>query len=242
MALCIFMNLLYELEEKEISFEHLAQASNQYYTEQINPFLTFPAKTLNLLESDFGAFLAAVDDEDETVSRTMAMNEYLRSKNALKGLDITSLETLFSELFMNICQHSWAKNGIAFVSFPSNSSIIEIIISDIGVGIPSNIREEFSEYQERTDAEAIRYATQDWITTRSTDRNQGRGLNHTKTILSTLNGKGHIYSGYGALTFDKNTELALETDFHHGTQIHLLIDFSNFEKAIEPDYTEEVDF
>ena len=74
-------------------------------------------------ESNLGAFLAGVED-DAILSRVIAMKDYLRSLRELDLFNINPLETIFSELYMNICQHSWRNNGIVFVAIEPDSHLL----------------------------------------------------------------------------------------------------------------------
>ncbi len=125
----------------------------------------------------------------------------------------------------------------------ARNHIVELIISDIGVGIPANIRESFIEYEGRTDAEAILYATEDLITTKSIEQNYGRGLSTLKTSVIALNGSAEIYSGYGGLLIEKEGILLKAYKQHNnGTQIHIRIDFRNFDVRADFNFTEDVEF
>lgn len=242
MALCLILNLILESEQNNIKVTHSSHEKNKYYKEIIYPFISFPTQSLEVQESNLGAFLAGVED-DAILSRVIAMKEYLRSLHELDLFNINPLETIFLELYMNICQHSWKNNGIVFVAIEPENHIIELIISDIGVGIPANIRESFSAYEEKTDADAILYATEDLITTKSIEQNYGRGLSTLKTSVIALDGSATIYSGYGGLIIEKNG-IALKSYEQHnnGTQIHIRIDFRNFEVRSDFDFTEDVEF
>jgi anti-sigma regulatory factor (Ser/Thr protein kinase) len=241
-ALCLVLNLMFELEQEKIGILHISDEANDYYTKTIYPFISFPAQELIIRESTLGAFLAGVEDET-ILSRVMSMKEYLRSLRELDLFNINPLETIFSELYMNICQHSWKSHGIAFVAIEPQNHIIELIISDIGVGIPANIKESFSEFEDKSDAEAILYATEDMITTKSIEQNYGKGLNNLKTSITALNGSAVIYSGYGGLAIE-SPEVRLEKydEPINGTQIHIRIDFRNFDERGNFDFTEDIEF
>ncbi len=242
-AFCLLLNLSYECEERGIKIRHTSHEQNLFYRESIEPLIRFPARSLELNQSPLGAFLSAVDNETTIHSRALGLKSYLRTLPEAKGVNLNPLETLFSELYMNICQHSGFTNGVVFIRTLPDSTIAELIVSDIGVGIPANIREGFTQYSSRTDSEAIQFATQDLVTTKSTEQNYGRGLNTMKTMVAALKGNATIYSGYGVMAINQTGESLAEGNlYHHGTQLRIHIDFRNFDQYIDPDFTEEVIF
>ncbi|CAN5396242.1 hypothetical protein BH11BAC2_BH11BAC2_18720 [soil metagenome] len=241
-ALCLFINLSYECKQNNAKIRHTSHEKNQYYRLSIFPLISYTVNVLGVQESDLGVFIASVDKAEAILSRVMSMQKYLRSLSPLDGLNINPLETIFSELYMNICQHS-CSNGIVLVTIEPENNIIEMIISDIGVGIPINIKESFSEYGDKSDAEAILYATEDLVTTKSIEQNYGRGLSTLRTSVISLKGFAAIFSGNGGLLIDEHGILFESYDqYQNGTQIQIRIDFCNFESQVNSDFTEDVTF
>jgi anti-sigma regulatory factor (Ser/Thr protein kinase) len=111
-----------------------------------------------------------------------------------------SFETIkicLQELFNNINDHAQQKTGSIFVQQYPKKNIINIALSDVGVGIPYNICKKVDQ---ANDSLAILLATTEGFTTRSTPRNAGAGLDIFLQVLARNNGNAAIYSNRGALS------------------------------------------
>jgi anti-sigma regulatory factor (Ser/Thr protein kinase) len=147
----------------------------------------------NILErTDFckDIYVASVKTLEEQEQLRMQMKEFFRSCVPVGSKDIQPIDTIFLELFMNICQHSANQNGFVFMPFSYDNNSITLIMNDLGDGIVNVIRNYFTDETFNIDANVIQYATQDFITTKSTKNNQGRGLNILRTIMISIKGNG----------------------------------------------------
>lgn len=122
---------------------------------------------------------------------------WLAAQMGLPAAAMASIHTCMKEIFNNIENHSGIRIGcIHMQHFPNKSEII-IAVSDFGVGIPVAIRRKFPGLD---DAEAIHHASQPGVTSGSTLRNQGVGLDLLITlVVGTNKGSVHIHSGHGKL-------------------------------------------
>jgi anti-sigma regulatory factor (Ser/Thr protein kinase) len=171
------------------------------------------------------------------------MIDHLRSLDALLDMDLSGVEQIFGELYMNVCQHSGFNGGLIYIPDVEDNDYITIIVADLGKGIPGNIKICFPEYSEKSDIDAIEFATNDWITTKSTPQNYGRGLAHLLTISDALQGEVTIISGQGKLIRSNNENQKLPFDeYFPGTLISAKLNLRNFEKQEKQLFDENVDF
>ncbi|MFN8713302.1 MAG: hypothetical protein ACK5Z2_10660 [Bacteroidota bacterium] len=188
-------------------------------------------------------FLSSAKDEETINSRKKQMLDYLLSHNTLKGFDLTGIEQIFGELYMNICQHSGDENGLVYIPDFTGEEYLTIIFVDLGRGIAKNIKDYFPEYIEKSDIDAIEFATNDWITTKSTPQNYGRGLAHLLTISDALQGEVIIISGQGKLIRSNNeNQKQLFDEYFPGTLISAKLNLRNFEKQELQFFNEDIDF
>lgn len=99
------------------------------------------------------------------------------------------------ELFTNIEDHSTQNIGGMHIQYFPNRNIISVSVSDFGIGIPSAINNRFSFGR---DCNAIRYALNEGVSTRSPPRHSGAGLAYLVDYV-TCGNRGHvtIYSNKG---------------------------------------------
>lgn len=154
-----------------------------------------------------------------------------------KKLETQGIETMFSELFMNICQHSQDTNGFIFIPAVTIDGQFEMVASDLGVGIVQNIRNYFSGTIFENDESVIEYATKNLITTASTRQNQGKGLNTILTSVKFLKGRLTIFCEKGHLQMENDIvslkPLALS---HKGTFLHISFNINQLDEKEETDY------
>lgn len=107
---------------------------------------------------------------------------------------LSSLKTCINEIFNNIKDHSSFNEGFIHVQHYPRINRIDISISDIGVGIPSNIKRK---YGEMPDKDAILKASQEGVTSKSHPNNMGIGLDYLSVTVASNGGRVSIHSGYG---------------------------------------------
>ncbi len=188
-------------------------------------------------------YVASVNTLEKQEQLRMQMKDFFRFCIDVGNKDIQPIDIIFSELFMNICQHSANKNGFVFMPFFYNTNAITLIMNDLGDGIVNVIRNYFVDKSFEIDATAIQYATQDFITTESTKSNKGRGLNTLKTILFKIVGDLQIYSERGLYEIREGKEVLSNLPYQHiGTLIKVNILIENLPQKEENDFSQDIDF
>lgn len=109
---------------------------------------------------------------------------------------LASVRTCVKEIFNNILDHSTQQIGYAHVQHYPRMNLIKITVSDFGRGIPNSIREK---YGPMNDAAAVLLASQDGVSSRSTPRNQGIGLDFLVDSVTGNHGWVSIHSFQGSL-------------------------------------------
>lgn len=140
---------------------------------------------------------------------------------------LDNIKVSIEEVFNNINDHAQVNSGIGCIyaqHYPKMNQV-KIAISDFGVGIPNNIRKRFPSLN---DGEAIEKALQYKLSTESTPKNRGVGLDHLITnVTKNHNGTVFIHSYHGILkcTYgnnDFNTIHTLKTGSYPGTLIEII--------------------
>jgi hypothetical protein len=132
-----------------------------------------------------------------------------------------------AEIFTNIQNHSRFEIGSIFGQhFPGENSIV-IAVSDMGLGIPTNVRKVENI---PSDSDAIVTAVQKGFTSKSFETNSGMGLDQLlRSVVVELGGKVTIYSGAGMVAFTPKkgnivTEQYRKIGFCPGTTIEINLD------------------
>jgi anti-sigma regulatory factor (Ser/Thr protein kinase) len=165
-------------------------------------------------------------------------------KKVISGnLDFEPLIIIFSELYMNVCQHSNTDNGKCIIEAPDNNGNIKILFSDNGVGVVENIKSYFKNINFENDNECIEYALREKITTKSKINNQGAGLNTVKRIVSSMNGSLIIKSHKGSYEFiNGNIKKSELNHFYQGTSIDIILNLNQLDKKEISDYSNSLEF
>jgi anti-sigma regulatory factor (Ser/Thr protein kinase) len=171
-----------------------------------------------------------------------SFTRWLSRELNVKTSSLTNIKMSFGEIFNNIRDHAFENVGCTFAQHYPNKNLISIVISDFGVGIPTNIRKI---HPSLNDAEAIRKAIEEGITSRTSPRNLGVGL-HTlyKNVVEDNHGSIHIHSNYGILDSyygynGPKIEYYTKNSFYPGTLIEVNLRTNNI---FEQDDEEEFDW
>lgn len=117
-----------------------------------------------------------------------------------KNLDVLSLN--WAELFNNICDHSRSGvQGYCFTQHYPNRQQLVTAVCDFGIGIPTSINTMRRALGQPllAESEALRNALERGITTRSTPRNRGFGLDSLATSVRALGGELIFLSNFAQL-------------------------------------------
>lgn len=223
-----FCSILH-LQNLEVKIEHKNKNQafnlfNEIYNYKINPFL----------ETKTHLFVSPVEAEKSLVEHTKLMQQFFEPYTEDK--DISNLQNVFSELYMNICQHS-KSNGYILIEQPNENKVSRLFFSDIGVGIAAKIKLYYINSPLKEDAEFIKYATEEGVTTKSQIQNQGRGLNNLVQVVKGLKAKVEIFSNYGHYQNKQGHESLYKLNFQHqGTLIILDLPLANLSEKEPLEY------
>ena len=121
-----------------------------------------------------------------------------------KKLKLEMIKVCLMEIFNNIRDHSGENIGCLFAQHFPNRGIVNIGISDFGVGIPFNVRKMNPSMK---DSEAIKLAAQEGFSTKTNPQNRGAGLDILiKNTISHQSDKISIFSNYGILHVYKSKD------------------------------------
>jgi hypothetical protein len=152
---------------------------------------------------------------------------WVASRANVPMASLYGLQSSMAEIFTNIQNHSRFEIGSIFGQhFPSENSIV-IAVSDMGLGIPTNVRKVENI---PSDSDAIVAAVQKGFTSKSVETNSGMGLDQLlRSVVVELGGKVTIYSGAGMVAFTPKkgsivTEQYRKIGFCPGTTIEINLD------------------
>lgn len=187
--------------------------------------------------------LRSIKTETKLLEERTIVNNFLSLQIESKFDYDFILSILFSELYMNICQHSESKQSFYFFSKCNSENSIEIIFFDTGIGIPNKIREYYKNKTFENDSECIEFALQNNVTTKSFIQNYGRGLDNVNSCITSYCGEFQIFSGDGKFSFDgtKNKLSSLSKKLN-GTMVFIKINLKNLTFKQDSDYSNELTF
>lgn len=149
---------------------------------------------------------------------------------------VDNIRISLEEIFNNIRDHAQENTGCIFAQhYPNKGNEVHIAISDFGVGIPHNIKQE---YPLINDGEALKMAIEAGFSTRSTPRNRGVGLaTLVDNVVRDNGGEMYIHSNHGILTCkagntDIDVEYEVSPSYYPGTLIQIILKADNIENII----------
>jgi len=239
-AHCSILHLRDLLDENGVTLEHEEQNGKPAFAQFTLIF------DLNLAEKPIEidrVYISPVKTESRLAADSEALKKFLKPQLSSQNLDVSAINALFSELYMNICQHAKAKNGYIFATHPDEDGNVTFYFSDPGVGISQNIRQFYRDKEDEPDEKLIEFATQDRISTKSQTQNQGSGL---ATILSSINemdGRVETCSLRGCLISESNNKPLKSLSYNHkGTFITLKFNINRLEKLSDDEFNTDIDF
>lgn len=151
-----------------------------------------PRDTTNGIE-----FLSTDRFNKSYVDETIA---WIKTNVHLQDKSFGQLDTALSEIFNNIIDHSAsAIGGTVFAQHYPSLNKITLCISDFGIGIANKIKTKFPI---ENDWDAIVHATKPKVTTASTPRNRGMGLDNLVNIMMYNQGSVKIVSNWGEFEYN----------------------------------------
>lgn len=197
-----------------------------YLNETLDAFSSLRSTTLPLENVSYsGSF--------EYLEKTM---QWLANRLYLSKKSLADIEICLKEVFNNINDHSLENIGSVFVQHYPNEREVMIAISDFGVGIPHNMRKL---YPSLTDEQTLVKAIQHGITTKSSPRNSGAGLDTLMhNVVVNNKGKVYIHSNHGILNctynnFGMSVVPQISFGFYPGTLLEIVFRTDTIENIEE---------
>jgi hypothetical protein len=162
-----------------------------------------------------------------------------------KNLDVLRLNWV--ELFNNVCDHASSPvQGYCFTQHYPNRRQLVTAVCDFGIGIPTSINSLWQKQQKPrlADTDALRAALRKRVTTRSTPRNRGFGLDSLTTSLRALGGELTIVSNFAKLQQfpDGTVNVQPQTDYFQGTLLIVTLNTSSLPPVEQELHEDEFSF
>jgi len=206
----VLSNILEYLKKRKINFKFSNYKNNsepirflddslfflEYVGNKIHPSSTVRSTTLQLKKIEM--------EESYQWIETFFLPWIKREIGYEKKLKLEMIKVCLMEIFNNIRDHSGENIGCLFAQHFPNRGIVNIAISDFGVGIPFNVRKMNPNMK---DSEAIKLAAQEGFSTKTNPQNRGAGLDILiKNTISHQSDKISIFSNYGILHVYKSKD------------------------------------
>lgn len=120
----------------------------------------------------------------------------------LPGKNLDVLHTSLAELFNNICDHAHSPvQGYCFTQYYPKRQQLVTAVCDFGLGIPTSINRLWRAQgrADLPDTDALRASLRRGLTTRSTPRNRGFGLDSLTTSVRAMQGELTFVSNFAQL-------------------------------------------
>lgn len=168
-------------------------------------------------------FLSA---KDQSVAVNQIIDTLLSSLSDLKRSDLAAIEWSLNEITDNVINHSeCSTGGYVQLSTLKSRNIVEFVVSDAGIGIPTSLRKPFPELT--SDTNALHQAIREGVT-RDKQVGQGNGLFGSVEICWASEGYFELDSGYGRLNLSQQRKMRITEDQipYKGTLVVAGIDYS----------------
>jgi len=166
------------------------------------------------------------DEQNHAVNKIV--NCILGAIDDIERNDFAALEWSVNEITDNVLTHSESPIGglVQVSTFQKSRRLIQYIVADAGLGIPTTLRNTHSDIT--SDAHALDRAIREGVT-RDKTVGQGNGLFGSYQICSQSRGSFLVESGYGRLSYavNKGLQITISTAPYNGTIVVANIDFSN---------------
>ncbi len=158
-----------------------------------------------------------------------------------KNLDVLGLNWV--EMFNNICDHASSPvQGYCFTQYYPNRQQLVTAVCDFGIGIPTSINSLWQKQHKArlADTDALRAALRRRMTTQSTPRNRGFGLDSLTTSVRSLGGELTILSNFARLQQLPDGAISVQPTAHYfeGTLLIVTLNTANL-PAVEQELLDE---
>jgi hypothetical protein len=149
------------------------------------------------------------------------INEYYEGKPKV----ISMISTCFSEILLNFWEHA-VEDTKSIMIADGNQSFMEIACADTGNGILSSLRNN-PKYSKLNDEDLIKRSTNKNVTSKENTNHMGYGLWIIDQIISSIEGRFHLYSEGSAYINDYGKIRTVKTGFWKGTIVYLALPLHN---------------
>lgn len=155
--------------------------------------------------------------------------------------DFTAIKTTIEEIFNNIKDHSSVNSGAVYGQFYPRNNELVIVLADLGIGIPTALRNSGKFDRNLSDSKLILKAFEEGVSTESTPGNRGAGLPNIKRLTNNRVSTIQVISNYGRLGLANGEITSLGDSIYNysGTFFEIRIDISNsslYDDEIEEDF------
>lgn len=169
------------------------------------------------------------------------LKNWLRACTKRYRNDFTAIKTTIEEIFNNIKDHSSVNSGAVYGQFYPRNDELVIVLADLGIGIPTALRNSAKFDDNLSDSELIRKAFEEGVSTQSIPGNRGAGLPNIKRLTNNKVSTIQVISNYGKLNLANGKIASLEDSVYNysGTFFEIRIDISNsllYDDEIEEDF------
>lgn len=149
------------------------------------------------------------------------INQYYQGKDKV----ISMISTCFSEILLNFWEHAVDDTKSIMIA-EGNNDYMEIACADTGNGILSTLRNN-PKYKGFQDEKLILNSTFKNITSKENTNHMGYGLWIIDQIVTSVNGRFHLYSEGVAYLNDYGKKKTLKTSHWRGTIVYLALPLVN---------------
>ena len=190
------------------------------------------SQTIEFIKSQTAMPIRRIDQahiEEYTLRTLHYLSQFCHKK------DLTILSVGIKEAINNVHDHSQSEIGAyIFCQYFPKTNEINVCVSDMGIGIPANVKKYLSD-DDYSDKECIKWAIGQNNTTKSTPQNAGRGLTNIVDFVRANKGFLQVISGDGKYVLRDEKEIFTKNTIDNfiGTLIEFNIIVDNLENEEE---------
>ncbi len=146
-------------------------------------------------------------------------SDIVRLLNGYPDIELSVLQGLgycFYEVLDNVLTHSEKVCGTVITRYIPNSSMIQILVADDGIGIQSSLASN-KLYNDISEADAVRRCIEDKVTD---GKGMGFGLYSTARLIQNAGIRLNIHSGNSVLRYDGSTIEVDKDEYWQGTIVY----------------------
>ncbi len=167
-------------------------------------------------------------NEQDKDSYATSVNRYF--SNHFRGKDVSFIATALNELYYNVFDHAKANgNSFSYIHYDENKRRIYVAVCDFGIGVAKTLQDKYPD-KYNDDKEALEAAIQVGVTSGSTLRNRGLGLDNICSSLEKTDSFRLISNKAFLYIYNNEVKTFNLKDLHfNGTLIYFDFCTDNFE-------------